>query len=43
MEVPHFIHFASAPPAREAVEDKRWCGLGVICVAMFISAMDMTS
>ena len=42
MEVPHFIHFASAPPAREAVEDKRWWGLGVICVAMFISAMDMT-
>jgi EmrB/QacA subfamily drug resistance transporter len=24
------------------VEDKRWWGLGVICVAMFISAMDMT-
>ena len=42
MEVPHFIHFASAPPARGAVVDKRWWGLGVICVAMFISAMDMT-
>ena len=24
------------------MEDKRWWGLGVICVAMFISAMDMT-
>jgi len=29
-------------PAQEGVEDKRWWGLGVICVAMFISAMDMT-
>ena len=28
--------------AQERVEDKRWWGLGVICVAMFISAMDMT-
>src|SRR5215212_4309632 len=42
MEVPHFIHFASALPARGAVVDKRWWGLRVICVAMFISAMDMT-
>src|SRR5688500_2005317 len=31
------------PPApHEAAPDKRWWGLGVICVAMFISAMDMT-
>src|SRR6185503_21090062 len=29
-------------PTPEGVEDKRWWGLGVICVAMFISAMDMT-
>jgi EmrB/QacA subfamily drug resistance transporter len=28
--------------ARDEVEDKRWWGLGVICTAMFISAMDMT-
>src|ERR671923_1472695 len=39
MEVPHFIHFAPAP---SAPEEKRWWGLWIICVAMFISAMDMT-
>jgi EmrB/QacA subfamily drug resistance transporter len=42
IEVPHFIHFRAPPTAGEADEDKRWRGLGVICVAMFISAMDMT-
>jgi MFS family permease len=42
IEVPHFIHFAPPPSAHEAVEEKRWWGLEVICVAMFISAMDMT-
>jgi EmrB/QacA subfamily drug resistance transporter len=30
------------PSPHEAAPDKRWWGLGVICVAMFISAMDMT-
>jgi EmrB/QacA subfamily drug resistance transporter len=30
------------PASHEAALDKRWWGLGVICVAMFISAMDMT-
>ena len=33
---------APTHPASEAADDKRWWGLGVICVAMFISAMDMT-
>jgi DHA2 family multidrug resistance protein-like MFS transporter len=42
MEAPHFIHFAPTRPAQEGVEDQRWWGLGVICVAMFISAIDMT-
>jgi EmrB/QacA subfamily drug resistance transporter len=42
IEVPHFIHFVSAPSEREGVEDRRWWGLGVICVAIFISVMDMT-
>ena len=42
IEVPHFIHFAPAPPAHEAAGNKRWWCLGVICVAMFISTMDMT-
>jgi EmrB/QacA subfamily drug resistance transporter len=31
-----------APPPSPDRERKRWRGLGVICVAMFISAMDMT-
>ena len=39
IDVPHFIHFL---PAHEGAEERRWWGLGVICVAMFISAMDMT-
>jgi DHA2 family multidrug resistance protein-like MFS transporter len=42
IEVPHFIHFAPAPAAHETIGDKRWLGLGVICCAMFISAIDMT-
>jgi EmrB/QacA subfamily drug resistance transporter len=42
IEVPRFIHFAPPPSAHEAAPDKRWWGLLVICVAMFISAMDMT-
>jgi EmrB/QacA subfamily drug resistance transporter len=42
IEVPHFIHFSPAPSAPEGIEAKRWWGLGVICVAMFISATDMT-
>jgi EmrB/QacA subfamily drug resistance transporter len=29
-------------PPEAGVEDRRWRGLGVLCVAMFISAMDMT-
>jgi EmrB/QacA subfamily drug resistance transporter len=29
-------------PEHGESEDRRWLGLGVICVAMFISAMDMT-
>ena len=28
--------------AQEGAEDKRWWGLGVICVAIFISTVDMT-
>ena len=39
MELPHFIHHMHPP--REAVL-RPWRGLTVICVAMFISAMDMT-
>ena len=42
IEVPHFIHFAPAPAAHETMGDKRWRALGVICCAMFISAIDMT-
>jgi EmrB/QacA subfamily drug resistance transporter len=42
MEVPHFIHLAPRPAADGVVADKRWWGLGVICVAMFLSAIDMT-
>jgi len=42
IEVPHFIHFAPAPAAHETIGDTRWLGLGVICCAMFISAIDMT-
>jgi len=42
IEVPHVTHFAAPSSAHEAAPDKRWWGLGVICVAMFISAMDMT-
>jgi len=37
--VTHHIHGAQPD---EAGGGKRWLGLGVICVAMFISAMDMT-
>jgi len=39
MELPHFIHHMHPP--REAAL-RPWHGLTVICVAMFISAMDMT-
>src|SRR3954468_20166817 len=30
------------PSPAAPIEERRWWGLGVICVAMFISAMDMT-
>jgi DHA2 family multidrug resistance protein-like MFS transporter len=30
------------PAASAPLDERRWYGLGVICVAMFISAMDMT-
>ena len=39
IEVPHFIHPSAA---RDGDEETRWLGLGVICVAIFISTMDMT-
>jgi EmrB/QacA subfamily drug resistance transporter len=39
IEAPHSIPFE---PVAEAAEEERWRGLGVICVAIFISAMDMT-
>ena len=40
MEVPHYLHWM--PSATAPLQERRWWGLGVICVAMFISAMDMT-
>jgi EmrB/QacA subfamily drug resistance transporter len=39
IEVPHFIHPSAA---RDGDEETRWLGLGVICIAIFISAVDMT-
>src|SRR5919108_184778 len=44
LPLPGLLVFGFAPPpsAHEAAPDKRWWGLGVICVAIFISAMDMT-
>src|SRR3954468_7166854 len=30
------------PSPAAPIEERRWWGLGVICVAMFMSAMDMT-
>src|SRR4051795_11570165 len=30
------------PAASAPLDERRWYGLGVICVAVFISAMDMT-
>jgi len=40
VEVPHHLRFL--PAATAPVEERRWWALGIICVAMFISAMDMT-
>jgi EmrB/QacA subfamily drug resistance transporter len=42
IEVPQVMHSAPPPSPHVEAERKQWWGLGVICVAMFISAMDMT-